>query len=78
VGLALRRQERWELWVRDPGQTLSAAARAAAFVPFTPSRARGSGLSLAVVKRIAEEHGGEVRYEAAAEGGNVVRLLLPA
>jgi two-component system sensor histidine kinase HydH len=78
VGLGTRRRQRWELWVRDPGRTLPAAARAAAFVPFTPSRARGSGLSLAVVRRIAEEHGGEVRYEAAEEGGNVVRLLLPA
>ena len=78
VGLRLRRGERWELWVRDPGRQLTAAVRAAAFVPFTPSRARGSGLSLAVVKRIAEEHGGEVRYESAEGGGNVVRLLLPA
>ncbi len=78
VGLVLHRHRRWELWVRDPGRTLLASTRAAAFVPFTPSRARGSGLSLAVVRRIAEEHGGEVRYEAAEGGGNVVRLLLPA
>jgi signal transduction histidine kinase len=77
VGLSGRRKGGWELWVRDPGVTLPAAVRAAAFVPFTPSRARGSGLSLAVVARIAGEHGGEVRYEAANEGGNVVRMLLP-
>ena len=67
----------WELWVRDPARTLPKAQRVAAFVPFTPSRARGSGLGLAVVARIAQEHGGEVRFEPVRGGGNLVRLVLP-
>src|SRR6267142_2850359 len=47
----------WELSVADSGRTLAANLRDKAFVPFTPQRARGSGLGLAVVARIAREIG---------------------
>jgi signal transduction histidine kinase len=62
----------WELAVSDPGRTLPAELREHAFVPFTPQRARGSGLGLAVVARIAGEHGGSARLESRSGGGNVI------
>ena len=44
-------------------------------MPFHPSRARGSGLALAVVERIAREHGGAVRLSAVS-GGNLVTMTM--
>lgn len=42
------------------------------------TQARGSGLGLSIVARIAELHGGTVRYSAAkGRGGLCVRLMLP-
>jgi signal transduction histidine kinase len=64
----------WELLVADPGRTLPPELRAAAFVPFTPQRARGSGLGLAVVARIAREHHGDARIEERPGGGNVIAV----
>lgn len=64
----------WQLLVADPGRTLPPELRAAAFVPFTPQRARGSGLGLAVVARIAREHRGDARIEERHGGGNVIAV----
>jgi two-component system nitrogen regulation sensor histidine kinase NtrY len=68
----------WELSVADPGRTLSPELREKAFVPFTPHRARGSGLGLAVVARIAREHRGDARIEERPGGGNVISLTFAA
>ena len=68
----------WELSVADPGQTLPLELREKAFVPFTPQRARGSGLGLAVVARIALEHRGEARLEERPGGGNVICVTFGA
>ena len=64
----------WELSVADPGRTLSPGLRQHAFVPFTPQRARGSGLGLAVVMRIAREHKGEARIDERPGGGNLITV----
>lgn len=64
----------WVLCVSDPGRTIPAELRAKAFVPFTPNRARGSGLGLAVVLRIAREHQGDASLEERPGGGNVISL----
>ena len=66
---------RWELSVLDSARPLDPEQREKAFVPFTPNGARGSGLGLAVVARIAREHGGEARIEERPEGGNAVRVV---
>jgi signal transduction histidine kinase len=70
--------EGWELSVRDAGRTLPSDVREKAFVPFTPQRARGSGLGLAVVARIAREHRGDVRIEERPGGGNIISVMFPA
>jgi signal transduction histidine kinase len=64
----------WELSVSDPGRPLSPELREHAFVPFNPRRARGSGLGLAVVARIAGEHRGEARIDERHGIGNVITV----
>jgi signal transduction histidine kinase len=68
----------FEVAVSDPGRTLPAELREKAFVPFTPQRARGSGLGLAVVARIAREHRGEARLDERPGGGNVISVTFAA
>jgi nitrogen fixation/metabolism regulation signal transduction histidine kinase len=66
-----------ELAVSDNGPGLPAGFGERWFEPYTSSKARGTGLGLAVVKKIAEEHGGSVRAENHAQGGAVFTLRLP-
>jgi len=44
----------------------------------TKARHRGTGLGLAVGKRIMHEHGGRIGFENQPEGGAVFRILFPA
>jgi nitrogen fixation/metabolism regulation signal transduction histidine kinase len=63
-----------ELTIEDDGPGLSAEARTRAFEPFFSTKASGSGLGLALVKRVAEDHGGSA--ELASEPGGPTRVTL--
>lgn len=66
--------------VRDDGPGMSAEQRARAFDRFYRGTAEGTGagLGLALVRRVAEIHGGEVRFGAGLDGkGLGVELVLP-
>ena len=52
-------------------------ARAAIFEPFVTTRTKGTGLGLAVARRIAEQHGGTLTGEDREGGGAVFRLRWP-
>lgn len=67
------------LWlsVRDEGPGIDPAIRDRMFEPFVTSRATGSGLGLAVVRRVADDHGGDVAVEDLEGGGARVALRLP-
>jgi signal transduction histidine kinase len=64
----------WQLTVSDPGHPIPPEIREKAFVPFTPNRARGTGLGLAVVARIALEHRGDARFLDGSSQGNVIAV----
>ena len=66
-----------ELTIADNGPGLPEGFDERWFEPYTTSKARGTGLGLAVAKKIAEEHGGSVRAENRATGGAQFTLRLP-
>ncbi len=62
--------------VRDEGPGFSAEGLARAFEPFYTTKRLGTGLGLANVRRLAEEHGGAVRLANRPQGGAEVHLCL--
>ncbi len=66
-----------ELAVADNGPGLPAGFDERWFEPYTTSKIKGTGLGLAVAKKIAEEHGGSMRAENRPGGGAVFTLRLP-
>lgn len=63
--------------VRDHGPGLPAADLERVFEPFFTRRTRGTGLGLAVSKRLVELHGGTITAANAAGGGAELRIELP-
>lgn len=66
-----------ELVIADNGPGLPEGFGERWYEPYTSSKSRGTGLGLAVVKKIVEEHGGSIRADNRAEGGASFRLRLP-
>jgi signal transduction histidine kinase len=64
--------------VIDDGEGVAEADRERIFTPFFTTRATGTGLGLALVKRIAEAHQGFVALEASPPRGARFVIELPA
>jgi signal transduction histidine kinase len=64
--------------VEDTGPGVDPATRRRLFEPLITTKERGIGLSLALVKRIAERHGGGVEYADRPGGGARFTVRLPA
>lgn len=67
------------LWVsiRDQGPGLPPGQEEEIFRPFFTTRTRGTGLGLAVAKRVVELHGGELQAKNLEQGGAEFSLRLP-
>jgi signal transduction histidine kinase len=63
--------------VADDGQGIPANVRDTIFEPFFTTKPSGTGLGLAVVKRVVESHGGVLAVESSTDGTRF-RVLLPA
>lgn len=63
--------------VRDHGPGFPAGEEERAFEPFFTRKARGSGLGLAVVRRVVEGHGGRARARNHPAGGAEITLTFP-
>ena len=66
------------LTVTDNGPGFSPKILARAFEPYVTSKSRGTGLGLAMVKKIIDEHGGriDIKNRTASSGAKVAILLL--
>jgi two-component system sensor histidine kinase HydH len=63
--------------VIDDGEGVAADLRDRIFTPFYSTRATGTGLGLAVVRRTAQAHGGDVELAPTPGGGATFTLRLP-
>lgn len=66
------------LSVRDSGVGVTAEVKRRMFDPFYSTRHAGTGIGLAVVRRIAHLHGGEVEVESEPDEGTCVTIRVPA
>jgi PAS domain S-box-containing protein len=65
------------LSLRDNGPGLSPEAKRKIFEPFFTTKRQGTGLGMAIVKRIVEAHGGEIAVGLNVELGAEIVIRLP-
>ncbi len=65
------------LSVADRGPGIAAAQMPRLFDAFFTTRSQGTGVGLAVVKRIADEHGFRIEVNSEAGGGAAFHVLMP-
>jgi PAS domain S-box-containing protein len=63
--------------VVDNGVGMAAESREKVFLPFYTTKPTGTGLGMAIVKKIMDLHGGEIEIDSAPGRGTVVRLVIP-
>jgi two-component system sensor kinase FixL len=63
--------------VRDNGPGLTAEARLNAFEPFFTTKTKGTGLGMAIARRIVEAHGGEIDFGVTLSQGAEFVITLP-
>lgn len=69
---------RWGIDVADEGPGVSEEAAEQLFQPYFTTKTEGSGIGLAMVQKVARDHGGEAWLRDAGEGsGAVFALWLP-
>jgi len=69
---------RARLSFQDTGPGIDAAVRGRLFEPFVTTKEKGSGLGLAVARRIVEEHHGGIAARDGSSGGTCIEVELPA
>ncbi len=74
---ARREGEALQLEIADTGPGIPPHLQQKVFEPFFTTRATGTGLGLAVVRRVAADHRGTVSVRNGPEGGAVFALRLP-
>jgi two-component system, NtrC family, sensor kinase len=66
------------LEVTDDGPGIPPELLARVFEPFFSTKAKGTGLGLALVQQIVTEHGGRIQVRGGAQGGTSFALRFPA
>ncbi len=69
-------------WVRitigDTGPGIEPEVLANVFDPFFTTKEAGTGLGLSIVRKIVDQHGGDIRIETERGAGTRVHVLIPA
>jgi two-component system sensor histidine kinase HydH len=63
--------------VTDNGAGIRPEHRERIFLPFFTTKPTGTGLGMAIVKKLMDLHGGEIEIDSVPGRGTTVRLLLP-
>jgi two-component system sensor histidine kinase FlrB len=71
------RGDRVEFTVRDNGPGIAPSIQSRVFEPFFSTRPAGTGLGLAVVKTVAEAHGGDLALHSDVDRGTRIEINLP-
>ena len=66
-----------KLSVTDSGKGMTEEQKQAIFTPYFTTKADGTGLGLAVVQNIVEQHGGTIQVESSPGKGATFTLTLP-
>jgi len=77
---AVRNDDRWSFAISDNGLGIDAAYHERVFEPFKRLHGReyaGTGMGLALCKRIVEMHGGRITVESEPGRGSTFRFTLP-
>jgi signal transduction histidine kinase len=74
----VRRGKRWEIEVLDRGSGVPAEISVRIFEPFFTTKERGSGIGLALARRVVEGSGGSLSYRPREGGGSIFVVSLPA
>ena len=78
IGVERRGDDSAAITVTDSGPGISADNLPKVFDPFFSTKAKGTGLGLALVQQIAAEHGGRAEVESTEGQGTTFRMVLPA
>ena len=75
-------QDGGQLWQRmvinDAGHGMDAETVARIFEPFHTTKQSGTGLGMAICKRIIDAHGGKIRAESERNRGSTITVILPS
>jgi len=63
------------LAIKDSGPGISSEESQHIFEPFRTTKAKGTGLGLALSKHIIDRHNAKIRLETAPEGGTIARVI---
>jgi len=66
------------IMIRDTGKGMSKDSMGQAIDPFFTTKMIGTGMGLTLVKRIVEDHGGDLILENGGNGGMQATIVLPA
>ena len=69
---------RMQLWVNDTGHGIAEADLAQIFEPFFSTKAEGSGIGLALVYRVVQDHDGQIEVRSQPGVGTTFVLTLPS
>ena len=75
---ARRHADNVQITVADTGHGMDAETMANLFTPFASRKHEGTGIGLAIVKRIVQQHNGHVLVESEPGRGTTITLVLPA